>query len=1164
VSEDGAQADAGEGPKPGKDFVAAERAHRLAKLDALRERGIEPYPVTFDRDHSVGEVREQCATLGPDTVSETDVRIAGRLMLIRRHGGLVFADLKDQTGTIQLLVSREVIGEQGFQDVERLDRGDWVGAAGRVMATRTGELSVRATEVRLLSKSLRALPDKHRGLTDVDTRLRQRYLDLIVNPETRRVFDVRTAVMASVRKTLGGRGFVEVETPVLDVKAGGAAARPFITHHNALDIDMYLRIALELYLKRLVVGGFERVFEIGRVFRNEGLDTRHNPEFTLLEAYQALGDYHDMMDLVETIASEAALAANGTTMIEIDGQPVDLKPPWRRITMAELVEEKTGAKMHPSMPIEEARAVCDRLGIHYESGWGAGRLMSEVYDETGEGTLVEPTFVYDYPREVSPLARTHRDDDTMTERFEAVVAGRELANAYSELNDPVDQKARFELEAAAKAAGDDEAEDVDEDYIRALEYGLPPTGGLGIGLDRLVMLIAGAPAIRDVILFPTMRPEPGTEPRTRLRGLSSDGVPTAAEMASPVPAATDAALPVAQMASPGLAASDAIPATAAPSSGVAGPDAASVTAVPSSDAAQAIPKPTTAKVLGWLTALGGLVYLLALLPALHGRLGISRVLEDVTGQVTGHVISVVLGLLLLVIAGQLRRGKRRAWGAALVFFAIAAVAHVLKGPAPIVAVYSLAMVVALAVNRDAFPARPDPGSLLDVVRFVPLYLGAVLVFGFGTLLLESEHVEEGLSFFGMLETTVLGLVGVDGPYTYTGRFFSDFFPAALLALGISGLVVLCVLVFRAVRYSGAPSEDDRERARRLVRLYGWDTLDYFALRQDKSYFFSAAGDAMVAFTYISGYALVAADPIGAPGSEARVLDEFLAYCRERGWKTAFLAVREADMPLYRERGFREVYLGDEAIIPCDRFTLEGSAMKSVRSAVKRVDKRCSFRLMRETDASPQLCAQLNEIRARWRGKAPERGFTMELGGGVKGENPDFLLAVATGQDGRPLGFLRLVPCFGPDPGWSLDLMQRDPDAPNGMTEYLIAHAALALGERGFTRLSMNFAAWGRLFDQGSHLSPAQRLMKKVAEILNPYFQIKSLRDFNQKFSPDWAPRSIVVDSVESMPKVGLLYASVEGFVNVPLVGKHLLLPLRIHGPEAMALSARTLPGDQAG
>jgi lysyl-tRNA synthetase len=515
-----------------RDFIEAEREHRLAKLEALRRRGIIPYPVGFARDHSVGDARGRFAALAPDTVTDTVVRIAGRLMLIRRHGGVVFADLKDQTGTIQLLASREVLGAEALADVVRLDRGDWVGAVGTVMSTRTGELTVRVSELQLLSKSLRALPDKRRGLTDVDTRLRERYVDLIVNPASRRIFDIRSAVVGSVRSTLIGRGFVEVETPVLDAQAGGAAARPFITHHNALDIDMYLRIALELPLKRLVVGGFERVFEIGRVFRNEGLDTRHNPEFTLLEAYQALTDYHDMMDLVETIASQAALAATGSTLIELDGRTVDLKPPWRRVTMADLIEERTGARMHPSMPIADARAICDRTGVEYESGWGSGRLMSEVYDETAEATLVEPTFVYDYPREVSPLARTHRDDPSLVERFEAVVGGRELANAYSELNDPVDQRGRFEAEAAAKAAGDEEAESLDEDYIRALEYGLPPTGGLGIGIDRLVMLIAGAPSIREVILFPTMRPEAGTAPRAARRPLHSSGVPTAAAMAS--------------------------------------------------------------------------------------------------------------------------------------------------------------------------------------------------------------------------------------------------------------------------------------------------------------------------------------------------------------------------------------------------------------------------------------------------------------------------------------------------------------------------------------------------------------------------------------------------------------------------------------------------------
>src|SRR5918998_209313 len=429
-------------PGEKRDFVSQERAQRLAKQERLNADGGPAYG--YDRDHTLVEVRDGFESLDR-------VRVAGRVMLIRRHGRIVFAELKDQTATVQLV----------FLDDERvrdLDRGDWIGLEGTCKRSDKGEPTIWAGDWRLLTKSLRALPDKHKGLTDVDTRLRQRYLDLIANPDTRRVFDIRSAVIATVRRVLTERGFTEVETPVLDASAGGAAARPFITHHNALDIDMYLRIALELYLKRLVVGGFERVFEIGRVFRNEGLDTRHNPEFTLLEAYQALADYHDMMDLIE---------------------------------------EVNGVRMHPSMPIEEARSICDRLKVPYESGWGAGRLMSEVYDETCEATLQAPTFVYDYPREVSPLARTHREDPDMVERFEAVVAGRELANAYSELNDAIDQKARFEAEAAAKAAGDEEAEDVDEDYVRALEYGLPPTGGLGIGLDRLVMLISGARAPRD-------------------------------------------------------------------------------------------------------------------------------------------------------------------------------------------------------------------------------------------------------------------------------------------------------------------------------------------------------------------------------------------------------------------------------------------------------------------------------------------------------------------------------------------------------------------------------------------------------------------------------------------------------------------------------------------
>jgi lysyl-tRNA synthetase, class II len=1099
-------------PSSASSVVAAERARRLTKLDRLRERGVPPYPVRFDRDRTVADARAEFDGLGVGDEANVTVHIAGRLMLLRRHGGLVFGDLHDQTGELQLFAARDDLGPEAFADVDALDRGDWVGVTGTMMRTRRGELSVRANAVQLLSKALRALPDKHRGLTDVDRRLRERYLDLIANPDARRVFDVRSAVIAAVRRVLIGRGFTEVETPVLDVAAGGAAARPFITHHNALDIDMYMRIALELPLKRLVVGGFERVFEIGRVFRNEGLDTRHNPEFTLLEAYQALADYHDMMELVELIASEAAIAAIGTTVVHVEGQRVDLAPPWRRVKMGDLIAEQTGERMHPTMAVGDARAICDRLAVPYESGWGAGRLMSEVYDETCEATLLQPTFVYDYPREVSPLARTHRDDPDLVERFEAVIAGRELANAYSELNDPVDQRGRFEAEALAKAAGDEEAEDIDEDYIRALEYGLPPTGGLGIGLDRLVMLVAGAPAIRDVILFPTMRPEPGLAGRVAKRGLSSDAVPIASPPPPVEPAPAPAPVPsvaAARPAPPGLARSA-----------------------------------RTVRLLAWLTALGGIVYLLPLMPAVHDRLGITGTLLSHSGRVAGHVASVLMGLALVLVAPRLARRKQRAWEVALALFAVGVVIHVLKGPHPIAVLYGLGMVVALVWFRDAFRARGDPASLLRAVRFVPAYLVLVLAFGIVSLLIERDHVEPGLSVGGVLETVFGGLVGIDGPYAYTRPFFADFFPAALLALGVAGLVIVSALVFRAVALRSGPTAAERERVRELVRAYGSDTLAYFALRDDKSYFFSGDGQVVIAYTFVSGYALVAADPIGAPASIPGAVDEFLAFCRDRAWNVAFLAVREDDLAMYRRDGLRSVYLGDEAIIRCDTFTLEGSAMKAVRTAVRRVGAHHHFRLMRETDASPELCQQLNAIRERWRGKAPERGFTMELGGGVRGQDPDLLLAVAFDEDERPVAFLRVVPCFGDDPGYSLDLMQRDPDAVNGITEFLIANTALALGERGFRRLSMNFAAWGRLFDATARLSLSQRALKRVAEALNPFFQIKSLRDFNAKFAPEWLPRSIVVQTPAAMPKVGLLYASVEGFLNLPVVGRYLVPAVR--------------------
>jgi lysyl-tRNA synthetase, class II len=484
-----------------------DRARRLAKLEALRAADVDPYPVRFERDHTAAELH--AGYDGIDAGSETGdvVRLAGRLLLIRRQGKLTFATLRDGTGTVQLFVSRAVIGDEPHAAFDDLDLGDWIGAEGTVMKTKKGELSVKVTRFELLAKALRPLPDKWHGLADIDTRFRQRYVDLIANDDARRVFEIRFATIEAIRQFLTERGFVEVETPVLHRVVGGATAKPFFTHHNALDLDLTLRIALELPLKRLLVGGYEKVFEIGRVFRNEGLGTRYNPEFTMLEAYEAFADYHDMMDLTEQLVTHAAQASVGTTQVGEGDAAVDLTPPWPRQAMLSLIREHSGVDVHPSMPSEKLERICDDLEVPHEPGWGPGMLVMEIYEKTVEPNLVGPIIVCDYPREVSPLARTHRDDPYLVERFEVVVLRRELVNAFSELTDPVDQRARLEEQAALRARGDEEANEVDEDYVRALEYGLPPCGGLGIGVDRLVMLLAGVTTIREVILFPQLRPE---------------------------------------------------------------------------------------------------------------------------------------------------------------------------------------------------------------------------------------------------------------------------------------------------------------------------------------------------------------------------------------------------------------------------------------------------------------------------------------------------------------------------------------------------------------------------------------------------------------------------------------------------------------------------------
>jgi lysyl-tRNA synthetase class 2 len=481
-------------------------AARLAKVEAARAAGVDPYPVRFERSATAAELHAAYGALGPGEESGTTVAVAGRLLNTRELGRLAFGVLQDWTGRIQLFVEARRLGG-GFEAFIDLDPGDWVGVRGEVVTTKRGELSVRVEELTLLAKGLRPLPEKWHGLTDVEQRHRRRYVDLIVNREAADVLKARTATLRALRESLDRRGFVEVETPMLHLLAGGALARPFSTRHNALGVDMYLRIAIELHLKRLIVGGVDRVYEMGRVFRNEGVSPRHNPEFTMLELYQALADYTDMVDLTEALVVEAAEAVAGGTDLEYAGRRLSFGTPWRRVDYVGSAAEVTGVEWDLGMPIDRAREHALELGVGVEPGWGVGKIVSGVWERHVEPTLWEPTVVLDYPKEISPLARDHRSRPGLVERFEVIVAGRELANAFSELNDPVEQRRRFEAQAAARARGDEEAHPIDEDFLRALEYGMPPTGGMGLGVDRLVMLLTGQESIREVVLFPHLRPE---------------------------------------------------------------------------------------------------------------------------------------------------------------------------------------------------------------------------------------------------------------------------------------------------------------------------------------------------------------------------------------------------------------------------------------------------------------------------------------------------------------------------------------------------------------------------------------------------------------------------------------------------------------------------------
>lgn len=498
---------------------------RIDKMRKIEERGWLPFGRRFAWTHRTQDAKDNFEELSE---KETEVKMSGRLMAIRGHGKTCFMDLQDKTGRIQVYARKDVLGEENYALIKLLDIGDIVGVTGNIFRTHMGEVSVKATAMEILSKALRPLPEKWHGLKDVEMRYRRRYVDLIVNPEVRDTFVKRSRIIRSVRSVLDKHDFLEVETPILNTIAGGAAARPFVSYHNALDMQVYMRIAPELYLKRLIVGGMERVYELGRVFRNEGIDNRHNPEFTSVEIYQAYADYRDLMDLTEEVVVQAAMDVLGTTKINYEGTEIELAAPWKRMSMTEAVLEYTGKDFSGVTELEDARAIAKELKVAIEPSFGIGKIINACFEEYVEDKLIQPTFITGHPKEISPLAKSNPDNPEITDRFEGYIYGREICNGFTELNDPIDQRERFLKQVEERANGDEEANMMDEDFVNALEYGLPPTGGLGIGIDRLVMFLTDSSSIRDVLFFPTMKHIGGEKHEPR----DAESVPEAAASAA--------------------------------------------------------------------------------------------------------------------------------------------------------------------------------------------------------------------------------------------------------------------------------------------------------------------------------------------------------------------------------------------------------------------------------------------------------------------------------------------------------------------------------------------------------------------------------------------------------------------------------------------------------
>ncbi|RLQ91661.1 lysine--tRNA ligase [Falsibacillus albus] len=480
---------------------------RLEKMEEMREKGLDPFGKRFDRTHTSAQIKEQFDQFSKEELEEKteSVSIAGRVMTKRGKGKAGFAHLQDLDGQIQIYVRKDAIGEEAYEIFNSVDLGDIIAITGTVFKTKVGELSVKAKEFTFLTKALRPLPDKFHGLKDVEQRYRQRYLDLITSDESKKTFIARSLIIQSMRRYLDNNGYLEVETPMMHAIAGGASARPFTTHHNALDMPLFMRIAIELHLKRLIVGGLEKVYEIGRVFRNEGVSTRHNPEFTMIELYEAYADYKDIMKLTENLVAHIAKEVLGTTTVQYGDYEVNLEPEWRRLHMVDAIKEYTGVDMWKEMSNEEARALANEHGVEIKDNMTYGHIVNEFFEQKVEEKLIQPTFIYGHPVEISPLAKKNDEDPRFTDRFELFIVAREHANAFTELNDPIDQRQRFEAQLKEREQGNDEAHMMDNDFVEALEYGMPPTGGLGIGIDRLVMLLTNSPSIRDVLLFPLMR-----------------------------------------------------------------------------------------------------------------------------------------------------------------------------------------------------------------------------------------------------------------------------------------------------------------------------------------------------------------------------------------------------------------------------------------------------------------------------------------------------------------------------------------------------------------------------------------------------------------------------------------------------------------------------------